>query len=102
MRTAAGPLRDGERLRNGAATLAAWPTQAEPDDPEGLTAANAGLVARLIVAGATMREESRGGHYRVDHPQPREEWRAHSVQTRGRPPFVVASVAPATLAHAAD
>jgi L-aspartate oxidase len=103
MRAAAGPLRDGEGLRAGAAALAAWPLQADPADPEAITAANAALAARLIVAAALLREESRGGHFRADFPRQREQWRAHSVQARGRRPFTVATAAPeAALAHAAD
>ena len=31
--------------------------------------------ARLIVAAAEARRESRGGHFRRDHPEPRPEWR---------------------------
>jgi L-aspartate oxidase len=103
MRAAAGPLRDGEGLRAGAAALAGRPLQAEPDDADGITAANAALAARLIVAGALLREESRGGHFRADFSAPREAWRVHSVQLRGSPPFVVESVDPARArAHAAD
>lgn len=103
MRAAAGPLRDGAGLRAGADTLAAWPQQATPDDPEGITAANAALTARLIVAGALLREESRGGHFRSDFPQPREHWQAHLVQARGQTPFLVETIAPAPAqAYAAD
>ncbi|MDW8389383.1 MAG: L-aspartate oxidase [Oscillochloridaceae bacterium] len=103
MRAAAGPLRDGEGLRAGALRLAAWPWQAAPDDPDGLTAVNAALTARLIVAGALAREESRGGHFRTDFPQPREHWQAHLVQVRGQEPFLVATIAaPPARAHAAD
>lgn len=103
MRAAAGPLRDGEGLRAGALRLAAWPRQAAPDDPDGLTAVNAALTARLIVAGALAREESRGGHFRADFPHPRECWQAHLVQVRGQAPFLVETIAaPLARAHAAD
>ncbi len=103
MRAAAGPLRDGEGLRAGQEALESWPMQADPDDAEGMTAANAALTARLIVAAALLREESRGGHFRADFPVQREQWHVHGVQARGRRPFVVESVAPALpVAHAAD
>lgn len=103
MRAAAGPLRDGEGLRTGALSLAAWPQQADPDDPEALTAVNAALTARLIVAGALVREESRGGHFRTDFPHSRQRWQAHLVQVRGQPPFLVETIAaPLARAHAAD
>ncbi len=38
--------------------------------------------AKLIATAALEREESRGGHFRSDHPQPREEFRKRSFQTR--------------------
>ena len=100
----AGPLRSGDELRAGAKALADWPLQADPDDADGITAANAALAARLIVGGALLREESRGGHFRSDFPRQRDAWRAHAVQALGRAPFVVASVAPqpVALANAAD
>ncbi|MGQ9927793.1 MAG: L-aspartate oxidase [Chloroflexaceae bacterium] len=103
MRAAAGPLRDAEALRAGALRLAAWPQQADPDDPEALTAVNAALTARLIVAGALVREESRGGHFRADFPHSRQCWQAHLVQVRGQAPFLVQTIAaPLARAHAAD
>ncbi len=103
MRAAAGPLRDGEGLRAAALSLAAWPQQADPDDPEALTAVNAALTARLIVVGALAREESRGGHFRADFPHSRDCWRAHLVQVRGQAPFLVETIAaPLARAHAAD
>lgn len=42
-------------------------------------------VAHLAAFGALTRTESRGVHYRSDHPEPRSEWRAH---TRCSPAFV--------------
>lgn len=41
-------------------------------------------VVRLITRCALAREESRGGHYRVDHPRPRPEFRRHSRVSRAR------------------
>lgn len=99
----AGPLRDGEGLRAGLADLAGWPEQVGPADAEGITAANAGLVARLILSAALLREESRGGHFRSDFPQPDARWRGHSVLRRGAAwELAEAIVTPAAMAHAAD
>ena len=40
-------------------------------------------VIRLITRCALAREESRGGHYRVDFPSARTEFRKHSRIRRG-------------------
>jgi L-aspartate oxidase len=37
--------------------------------------------ATLVAAGALQREESRGGHYRTDFPEPRAEWEHHTEMT---------------------
>jgi L-aspartate oxidase len=101
MVAAAGPLRDGPGLRAGQVALAAMPLQANPEDGEAISAANAALAAHLIVASALLREESRGGHFRSDFPQTREDWHAHTVLRRGQAHQLVNTVAPA-MAHAAD
>lgn len=36
-------------------------------------------VAYLILKSAAFRTESRGGHYRLDYPQPDPDWQAHTV-----------------------
>jgi L-aspartate oxidase len=37
-------------------------------------------LATLVAKAALWREESRGGHYRTDFPEQREEFRVHSIQ----------------------
>lgn len=37
--------------------------------------------ATLVAAGALLREESRGGHYRTDFPQTRDDWAHHTTMT---------------------
>ncbi|WP_030621713.1 L-aspartate oxidase [Streptomyces sclerotialus] len=56
---------------------------------EAWEATNLLLVARALVAGARAREETRGCHWREDHPERNDEvWRRHSVVTF-RPPHTV-------------
>jgi L-aspartate oxidase len=40
-------------------------------------------LASLVARTALWREESRGGHFRTDYPEQREEFRVHSVQKLG-------------------
>ncbi len=40
-------------------------------------------VATLITKAALWREESRGGHFRNDFSETKEDWRIHSIQRRG-------------------
>jgi len=44
------------------------------------------IVAMLVARGARVREESRGGHFRSDHPVEREEWHVHIAQQIGEEP----------------
>ena len=41
-------------------------------------------LALLVARAALWREESRGGHFRSDFPEQREEWRVHSLQQIGK------------------
>jgi L-aspartate oxidase len=44
---------------------------------EAFEATNLLTVAAAVVGSAELRTESRGCHRRVDHPEPRDEWRRH-------------------------
>jgi L-aspartate oxidase len=44
---------------------------------------NIQTVAQLIIASAASRRESRGLHYTIDYPAPREQFAADSVMKRG-------------------
>ncbi|MEZ5364795.1 MAG: hypothetical protein R2748_21275 [Bryobacterales bacterium] len=50
----------------------------------GFEADNLYAVVSLITRCALFREESRGAHYRSDFPEPREEFRKHTVVSKGR------------------
>jgi L-aspartate oxidase len=40
-------------------------------------------LAMLVTRAALWREESRGGHFRMDFPETKEAWRVHSIQRLG-------------------
>ncbi|HMM80855.1 MAG TPA: L-aspartate oxidase [Pyrinomonadaceae bacterium] len=42
-------------------------------------------LARLVANAALWREESRGGHFRTDFPEAKNEFRVHSIQQLGEP-----------------
>ncbi len=78
-----GIVRDGEPLRRACDLLSAWAAAApEPADRASHELANLLVCGRLVAEAALRREESRGAHYRLDFPQPREEWRRHLVFRR--------------------
>jgi L-aspartate oxidase len=76
MLTGAGPVRDGDRLRAVAEKLDAWAT--DLGDPAAVVAEvelhHAIRAAALVVASARLRTESRGGHWREDHPTRDPAW----------------------------
>ena len=58
-------------------------------DAANWTLQNMLTVARLIVRGVLLREESRGGHFRSDFPHPRENWRnRHVVHQKNAEPWL--------------
>ena len=75
--------RDG--LREAISALAAV-GHSQPPNPARLDfeVRNMHGVATLIAHCALAREESRGGHYRLDFPEKRLEFQKHSMVTRDR------------------
>jgi L-aspartate oxidase len=68
-----GITRDAAGLAEAADRVTRWSRYILPlefDEPSGWTLQNMLLVARLMIAAATSRRESRGVHYRRDFPQP--------------------------------
>ena len=62
----AGVVRNAKGLELALGKLAELETRADGDS----VLANMILAARFIASAALLREESRGGHYRSDHPRP--------------------------------
>jgi len=85
MWSAAGIERLGEKLAGAAAQLAAWrgATSAESADVRALETANLLELARVIVAAALARKESRGAHFREDYPETQPAL-AHSLVVQQR------------------
>ncbi len=83
----AGIVRDAAGLSEALAQLLSISATAEP--PRGSDApgpvAQASLTGRLIVEAALRREESRGTHYRSDHPAPVPALRHHRAFRRSAP-----------------
>ena len=75
---AAGLSRNGDDLARAAARLASWRAPAV-SDAKSAEDANLLVVARAVVASASAREESRGGHYRTDFPEPDPAQAKHSA-----------------------
>jgi L-aspartate oxidase len=72
----AGVIRDRAGLLSAIRTVAAL----ERSTPR-LRFANIVTTARLILAGALAREESRGGHFRADHPETKPHWQRRTFMT---------------------
>ena len=41
-------------------------------------------ISRLLLQSALFRQESRGGHYRLDYPDPQDSWRCHTLIQNGQ------------------
>jgi len=67
----AGLVRSEESLQHAARRLAAWrPARPEPVSVADHEDANLLLAGALLVDAALHRRESRGAHFRADHPEP--------------------------------
>ena len=75
-----GISRDGEGLRDAARQVDFWCRYVLPhvfQDPSGWAMQNMLIVARLMIASANERKESRGVHRRTDFPETEPQWRHH-------------------------
>lgn len=81
-----GIQRDGARLAEVGDMIEFWARYTLDkifDDRAGWEVQNLLLVGALITSAAHWRSESRGTHYRVDHPQPEPGFHLHDVWQRG-------------------
>ncbi|HET9224656.1 MAG TPA: hypothetical protein VFO07_19240 [Roseiflexaceae bacterium] len=98
----AGLLRSAEGLGVALRRLAAMPLRCNEPTPDRLTAANAVLVAQLVITCALLRRESRGAHFRPDFPAADEDWCVHLVLANGAPPRAVETIAFASSVVSSD
>nr|MDO8099004.1 L-aspartate oxidase [Candidatus Njordarchaeota archaeon] len=77
-----GMVRSGEKLHEAVEQLLAWSTESRDEKSQTPQSIELRLMitgALLISTAALMRTESRGTHYRSDHPFESEEWRKHII-----------------------
>jgi L-aspartate oxidase len=83
-----GVERHGGQLAEALEAVEGWCRYVLPrqfNDPEGWQLQNMLQVARLMIASALAREETRGVHFRADYPVPSDAWLAHVAWRRGEP-----------------
>jgi L-aspartate oxidase len=74
----AGVLRTADGLEHAAKALAGLGVDADGEPcTEAWEATNLVTVAQALVAAAHTREETRGSHWRDDHPEPDPHWAGH-------------------------
>jgi L-aspartate oxidase len=75
-----GALRSGPGLADATGRLAALAAELDPDVAPGVAgweATDLLTVASALATAAAIREETRGCHWREDHPGTEEDWRVH-------------------------
>src|SRR5215208_695488 len=77
-----GVVRSGEGLAVAMAELERLNVDLGDPGPEGFEVANLVQLGRAVAELALRREESRGGHWRSDHPAPVETWRVRQTLPR--------------------
>ncbi len=83
-----GVERRGAELAEALEAVEGWCRYVLPrqfSDPQGWQLQNMLQVARLMIASALAREETRGVHFRADCPVPSADWLAHVAWRRGQP-----------------
>ena len=77
-----GVVRSGEGLAVAIEELERLTVGLDDPGPAGFEVANLVQLGRAVAELAVRREESRGGHWRSDHPAPVEAWRVRQTLTR--------------------
>lgn len=80
-----GLMREAKGLSSAVARLEAWLAQVEAAferDPSLGELRNLVQAGWLIARAAQWREESRGCHFRLDHPEAKDPWKKHLTLTR--------------------
>ena len=77
-----GVVRSGEGLAEAIGELERLAVDLADPGPAGFEVVNLVQLGRAMAELALRREESRGGHWRSDHPAPVEAWRVRQTLTR--------------------
>ena len=79
-----GPVRDARGLEEALSFFAQWSflEKHQAAGVEEMELRNMLLVGQLVAQAALLRTESRGGHYRLDYPAPRDIWLKHIILRR--------------------
>jgi L-aspartate oxidase len=86
MSRGAGVLRSAVSLGEAAQTLTTLGSTRARVNTDSWEATNLLTVARALVRAATVREETRGCHWREDFPETRDEWLGHLLVGLDGPP----------------
>jgi len=77
-----GVVRSGEGLARAIGELERLAVDLAGPGPAGFEVVNLVQLGRAMAELAVRREESRGGHWRSDHPAPVEAWRVRQTLAR--------------------
>jgi L-aspartate oxidase len=100
-----GVERAEEPLAEALETVEGWCRYVLPRqfaDPRGWQLQNMLEVARLMIRSGLVRRETRGVHFRSDHPRADDAWRSHIVWRRDVPDPFLEPIPPAPVAAAGE